>query len=147
MASLLPRNPTDQSRLTKFNNSRTHVGSPPMRHPTPTLRFVSSNIITINSHITQDPRRLLLVSGCFQSKSMATENGLSKASLAIEDTGDDKKKGDEEKLAKKLPPPPEKPEPGDCCGSGCVRCVWDVYYEELEVYNKLRESDSKAPKS
>lgn len=35
------------------------------------------------------------------------------------------------------PPPPEKPEPGDCCGSGCVRCVWDVYYEELEEYNKL----------
>ncbi|CAL1403304.1 unnamed protein product [Linum trigynum] len=34
------------------------------------------------------------------------------------------------------PPPPEKPEPGDCCGSGCVRCVWDVYYEELEDYNK-----------
>ncbi|XAR57946.1 hypothetical protein NMG60_11026264 [Bertholletia excelsa] len=37
----------------------------------------------------------------------------------------------------KLPPPPEKPEPGDCCGSGCVRCVWDVYYEELEAYDKL----------
>jgi hypothetical protein len=38
---------------------------------------------------------------------------------AVEDVGD----------------PPEKPLPGDCCGSGCVRCVWDVYYEELEVYN------------
>ncbi|XP_042501263.1 uncharacterized protein LOC122079084 [Macadamia integrifolia] len=33
------------------------------------------------------------------------------------------------------PPPPEKPEPGDCCGSGCVRCVWDIYYDELEDYN------------
>ena len=41
-----------------------------------------------------------------------------------------------------LPPPPEKPEPGDCCGSGCVRCVWDVYYDELEEYNKLYKSDS-----
>ncbi|GKV41531.1 hypothetical protein SLEP1_g49046 [Rubroshorea leprosula] len=41
------------------------------------------------------------------------------------------------------PPPPEKPEPGDCCGSGCVRCVWDVYYDELEAYNKLYKSDSK----
>lgn len=40
-------------------------------------------------------------------------------------------------------PPPEKPLPGDCCGSGCVRCVWDVYYEELEEYNKLQKADSK----
>lgn len=39
------------------------------------------------------------------------------------------------------PPPPEKPEPGDCCGSGCVRCVWDVYYDELDEYNKLYKSD------
>ncbi|KAL1812546.1 hypothetical protein DCAR_0624783 [Daucus carota subsp. sativus] len=36
-----------------------------------------------------------------------------------------------------LPPPPEKPLPGDCCGSGCVRCVWDIYYEELDDYNNL----------
>lgn len=41
-----------------------------------------------------------------------------------------------------IPPPPEKPEPGDCCGSGCVRCVWDVYYDELDEYNKLYKSDS-----
>uniref|UniRef100_A0A7N0UFV5 Oxidoreductase-like domain-containing protein n=1 Tax=Kalanchoe fedtschenkoi TaxID=63787 RepID=A0A7N0UFV5_KALFE len=37
----------------------------------------------------------------------------------------------------RVPPPPEKPLPDDCCGSGCVRCVWDVYYDELEEYNKL----------
>lgn len=43
----------------------------------------------------------------------------------------------EEKEEKLLPSPPEKPLPGDCCGSGCVRCVWDIYYEELEDYNKL----------
>ncbi|EEF28728.1 conserved hypothetical protein [Ricinus communis] len=55
------------------------------------------------------------------------------------------KKEEEKKLPP--PPPPEKPEPGDCCGSGCVRCVWDVYYEELEEYNKLYQShsDSKRP--
>lgn len=45
------------------------------------------------------------------------------------------------------PTPPEKPLPGDCCGSGCVRCVWDVYYEELEDYNNqlqtLSQSQSK----
>lgn len=40
--------------------------------------------------------------------------------------------------------PPEKPLPGDCCGSGCVRCVWDIYYEELEAYNEsLAASRSK----
>ncbi|KAJ1290541.1 hypothetical protein BS78_02G252000 [Paspalum vaginatum] len=34
------------------------------------------------------------------------------------------------------PQPPEKPLPGDCCGSGCVRCVWDIYYDELDAYGK-----------
>ncbi|XP_047046940.1 NADH-cytochrome b5 reductase-like [Lolium rigidum] len=34
------------------------------------------------------------------------------------------------------PEPPEKPLPGDCCGSGCVRCVWDIYYDELQDYQK-----------
>ncbi|KAK7262906.1 hypothetical protein RJT34_30487 [Clitoria ternatea] len=47
---------------------------------------------------------------------------------------------------KEIPPPPEKPEPGDCCGSGCVRCVWDVYYEELEQYNKFYKQDDSNPK-
>eukprot|EP00899_Mesostigma_viride_P024181 jgi/Mesvir1/4948/Mv24221-RA.1 len=38
--------------------------------------------------------------------------------------------------------PPEKPEPGECCGSGCKVCVWDLYYGQLEEYEKalaLRE--------
>lgn len=52
-----------------------------------------------------------------------------------------------ENQAEKLPPPlPEKPLPGDCCGSGCVRCVWDVYYEELEAYNEYYKNQSD-PKS
>ncbi|XP_022775377.1 uncharacterized protein LOC111317219 [Durio zibethinus] len=111
-----------------------------MRDPTATLKFLSANTITINSQRIQDLRRLLLGNGCVQLKSMATKLEVS----ATKGTGDDKKKGaEEEKLVKELPPPPEKPEPGDCCGSGCVRCVWDVYYEELEAYNKLYNSDSK----
>ncbi|CAN8256020.1 unnamed protein product [Cochlearia groenlandica] len=57
---------------------------------------------------------------------------------------DKKKKKEEEVL---LPPPPEKPEAGDCCGSGCVRCVWDVYYDDLEDYNKLCSSVSGETKS
>uniref|UniRef100_A0A0E0M3R8 Oxidoreductase-like domain-containing protein n=1 Tax=Oryza punctata TaxID=4537 RepID=A0A0E0M3R8_ORYPU len=40
------------------------------------------------------------------------------------------------------PEPPEKPLPGDCCGSGCVRCVWDVYYDELDAYNKALAAHS-----
>jgi hypothetical protein len=35
-----------------------------------------------------------------------------------------------------VPVPPEKPLPGDCCGSGCVRCVWDIYFDELDAYDK-----------
>lgn len=44
-------------------------------------------------------------------------------------------------IAKTLEPP-EKPLPGDCCGSGCVRCVWDIYYEELEEYNNSLSNSS-----
>lgn len=29
---------------------------------------------------------------------------------------------------------PQEPLPEACCGSGCERCVWDVYYEALEKY-------------
>jgi Oxidoreductase-like protein, N-terminal len=55
-------------------------------------------------------------------------------------------------VSKKALEPPEKPLPGDCCGSGCVRCVWDVYYEELEAYNKSlasfnSDADSKTSNS
>ncbi|KAF1872080.1 hypothetical protein Lal_00012301 [Lupinus albus] len=44
---------------------------------------------------------------------------------------------------KEIPPPPEKPDPGDCCGSGCVRCVWDIYYDELEEYDKIKIAPKK----
>ncbi|XP_013612091.1 PREDICTED: UPF0651 protein YPL107W, mitochondrial [Brassica oleracea var. oleracea] len=65
--------------------------------------------------------------------SMAT-----KSENLVETSTEEKGKVDEDKEEEiSLPPPPEKPEAGDCCGSGCVRCVWDVYYEELEEYNKL----------
>ncbi|BAF25666.1 branchpoint-bridging protein [Oryza sativa Japonica Group] len=45
------------------------------------------------------------------------------------------------------PEPPEKPLPGDCCGSGCVRCVWDVYYDELDAYNKALAAHSSSASS
>ncbi|KAL3637198.1 hypothetical protein CASFOL_019497 [Castilleja foliolosa] len=49
--------------------------------------------------------------------------------------------GSEKTIAQHIPPPPEKPLPGDCCGSGCVRCVWDVYYEELDEYDRLYKAN------
>ena len=34
------------------------------------------------------------------------------------------------------PPPvrPAEPDPADCCGEGCVRCVYDAYEEALGRY-------------
>lgn len=34
------------------------------------------------------------------------------------------------------PRPPEPPDPGDCCGGGCVACVFDLYDAALERYEK-----------
>lgn len=32
------------------------------------------------------------------------------------------------------PSPPSKPLPFDCCESGCDRCVYDIYADELAHY-------------
>jgi hypothetical protein len=32
------------------------------------------------------------------------------------------------------PQPPIAPEPGDCCGGGCVSCVFDLYDVAFERY-------------
>jgi hypothetical protein len=38
---------------------------------------------------------------------------------------------------KPLPPhPPRKPEPHECCGTGCIPCVMDIYEEELWEYEQ-----------
>ena len=34
------------------------------------------------------------------------------------------------------PVPPRKPEPQECCGTGCIPCVMDIYEEELYEYEK-----------
>ena len=34
------------------------------------------------------------------------------------------------------PTPPRKPEPQECCGTGCIPCVMDIYEEELWQYEK-----------
>jgi hypothetical protein len=32
------------------------------------------------------------------------------------------------------PSRPSEPDPADCCGEGCVNCVFDVYEAALEKY-------------
>ena len=32
--------------------------------------------------------------------------------------------------------PPRLPEPGECCGTGCIPCVMDLYEDELYDYQK-----------
>lgn len=34
------------------------------------------------------------------------------------------------------PVPPRKPEPYECCGTGCIPCVMDIYEEELWQYER-----------
>jgi len=35
-----------------------------------------------------------------------------------------------------IPAEPRKPEPHECCGTGCIPCVMDIYEEELFEYEK-----------
>ena len=42
--------------------------------------------------------------------------------------------------------PPNKPIPpsnDECCGDGCRRCIFDIYYEQLENYEKELEEFKK----
>lgn len=32
------------------------------------------------------------------------------------------------------PAQPDEPDPSDCCGEGCVRCVYDVHDEAMQRY-------------
>ena len=33
-----------------------------------------------------------------------------------------------------IPAPPEKPSANECCGGGCVPCIYDYYYEAMEKW-------------
>ena len=39
-------------------------------------------------------------------------------------------------VAVDLPEPPEKPLDSDCCGTGCIPCVFDIYDEEMLRWRK-----------
>jgi len=43
------------------------------------------------------------------------------------------------KLIPKKPEPPMEVDPDDCCGSGCQRCVYEIYNVELENYESALE--------
>ncbi|WP_183423171.1 oxidoreductase-like domain-containing protein [Luteibacter sp. Sphag1AF] len=44
------------------------------------------------------------------------------------------------------PLPPPEPDPEDCCGEGCVRCIYDVYDDAVERYRaRLSEWQSRHP--
>uniref|UniRef100_A0A2P2N0L9 Oxidoreductase-like domain-containing protein n=1 Tax=Rhizophora mucronata TaxID=61149 RepID=A0A2P2N0L9_RHIMU len=109
----------------------------------PSWRRVSqAKTSNINARF-QDPRFSFLFHNLNSWNHMATKNDRPKAEdLEKKERGEEGERKEEVEKKKPPPPPPEMPEPGDCCGSGCVRCVWDVYYEELEAYNKLYVVDS-----
>ena len=45
-----------------------------------------------------------------------------------------------------LPPRPEPPDPRDCCGSGCVRCIFDLHDDAVAEWERtvarLRAEDA-----
>ncbi|HWU75162.1 MAG TPA: oxidoreductase-like domain-containing protein [Rhodanobacter sp.] len=38
------------------------------------------------------------------------------------------------------PTPPPEPDAADCCGEGCVRCVYDIHDEAMERYRMALEA-------
>ncbi len=37
---------------------------------------------------------------------------------------------------REFPPPPEKPDPSECCGSGCIPCILELYEEQMERWRE-----------
>lgn len=36
---------------------------------------------------------------------------------------------------------PIKPENDDCCGGGCCPCVWDTYFNALDLWEEQQEKE------
>lgn len=122
--------------ICRRRRSHVHAGD----CPDPTMLLRSDLTLRRISSTTQYSFRS---NRCFVHHRKMAEQSTNKH-LAISKSGDGQDNG--QKSAPPPPPPPEKPLPGDCCGSGCVRCVWDIYYDELDEYNKLYNNpDSKKP--
>ncbi|KAF5791302.1 putative Oxidoreductase-like domain-containing protein [Helianthus annuus] len=105
--------------------------SPPIHHESG-MRFHNLQRITTALH---PPHRYPIQFPLTNTNHLKSNSNLN---CTMNDISADNLKGTKEtQKSPEIPPPPEKPLPGDCCGSGCVRCVWDVYFEELAEYNKL----------
>ncbi|KAJ0869044.1 putative Oxidoreductase-like domain-containing protein [Helianthus annuus] len=105
-----------------------------MRSPTLhrlTTTFNRSHLNSIQLSLRSDSTFNITMADSGSNNKIKSDDG----SSAVKDATEPKKPPE-------IPPPPEKPLPGDCCGSGCVRCVWDVYYDELEEYNKICKGGS-----
>lgn len=117
----------------------------------PPMRYLIQNRINAYPLKFRQPRVFSAVKNSLNSTMAdeAKQKNSSSVESAVKSAQEVKQKESESLTSRNIPPPPEKPLPGDCCGSGCVRCVWDVYYEELEEYNKLYKSspDSAKPSS
>lgn len=44
-------------------------------------------------------------------------------------------------IKNEIPPPPDKPSANECCGGGCVPCIYDYYYD---AYEKWQQEHGKA---
>jgi hypothetical protein len=38
------------------------------------------------------------------------------------------------------PEPPREPDPDECCRSGCEPCVYDLYWEALDRYERALDA-------
>ena len=45
-----------------------------------------------------------------------------------------------------IPAPPKRPDANECCGGGCVPCVYDYYYDRLERWEKEHGESYRAKK-
>jgi cytochrome-b5 reductase len=53
---------------------------------------------------------------------------------------------DEEFLPTWMPPHPRKPEEWECCGSGCVPCVFDIYEQDVKNWKeRLTSAEREVP--
>ena len=44
-----------------------------------------------------------------------------------------------------LPEMPTEPLPGDCCGTGCTPCVFDIYEQEMAIWKEECERLRRGP--
>lgn len=98
--------------------------------------------IKMSQIIWKDLYKTFKVKNFFQSDRKINEEDLLKNDKN-ENTKLEKNKNSRP-IEKKLPPiKPIEPAYDECCGQGCLRCVFDIYYEKLEKYEQEMEEYKK----